>query len=115
MKDLFKDIVAMDGIKGVMLLSFDGRLIYEEFNSQPSDLSQGRDWKPFVDAIGGVSEMDLVFDKGRIYIRKTDSGYLVVLMGILISIAMLRLNCDIVLPALKQGNEGKGFKRLFKK
>jgi len=65
--------------------------------------------------MAGMRETDLVFKQGRIYIRRTDIGYLVVLMGLFVPIAMMRLQCDILLPSLKPAKAAKGIRRLFKK
>ena len=58
--------------------------------------------------------IDLAFETMRLYIRRTDSGYLVILLSNSASMAMVRLNCDILLPALKQDTGAKGFGRFFK-
>jgi hypothetical protein len=47
--------------------------------------------------------------------RRTEIGYLFILLDAFASIAMLRLNCDILLPALKKLAGAKGKKSLFKK
>ncbi|MDZ7579626.1 MAG: hypothetical protein U5R30_03105 [Deltaproteobacteria bacterium] len=31
MKDVFRDIVGMDGIRGAVLLSFDGTILFEDY------------------------------------------------------------------------------------
>ncbi len=116
MQELFNDILAMQGVKGVMIFSFAGDIIFQQFNSQPPEDPYSRDWSLFIEALAGTRETDLVFEKGRLYIRRTDIGYLVVLMGPFVPISMMRLNCDIVLPALKPGKKSsKGLRRFFKK
>ncbi|MEJ2100167.1 MAG: hypothetical protein P8X68_09330 [Desulfobacterales bacterium] len=72
------------------------------------------DWRFFIESVEGMREADLLFEKGRIYIRRSEIGYLVVLMALFVPIAMVRLNCDIVLPSLKQEKSGKKLGRLLK-
>ena len=115
MKELFADVLSMQGIKGVVLLSFQGDILYQE--SRAGDLSnlQKVDWENILSTLEGTRETDLVFDQGRVYIRQTDLGYLLVPMSDQASVAMLRLNCDILLPALKPAKGPRSLKRLFKK
>jgi hypothetical protein len=61
----------------------------------------------FIRALGTVREAVLILEKGRIYGRRTDIGYLVVLLGLLASGAMLRLHVDMVLPPLKDEEKGR--------
>jgi len=115
MQSLFKDILRTDGVTGVMLFSFSGDPIFKEFKSSVVEKPEHHDWSFFIESLDGMRETDLVFEKGRIYIRKTEIGYLVVLMALFVPIAMIRLNCDILLPSLKKPKPTKKFGRLFKK
>ena len=115
MKELFKDILSMQDVKGVTLFSFDGEMIFQEFVSPPSE-APGMDlWSPLIQSLRGIREADFVFDSGRVYVRKAASGYLMVFLGAFAPSAMLRLNCDILLPSLKDADTPKGLGRLFKK
>jgi hypothetical protein len=115
MRELFKDILNMEGVKGLMLFSFAGDPVYKEFNQAQPEGIESRDWSLLIESLAGMRETDLVFKKGRLYIRRTDIGYLVVLMGIFVPIAMMRLQCDILLPSLKPAKAAKGIRHLFKK
>jgi len=115
MRKLFKDILSTKGVKGIMLFSFSGDLIFKEFISPVNGEPGQRDWRFFIESLEDMRETDLVFEKGRIYIRKTEMGYLVVLMALFVPIAMIRLNCDILLPAIRQSKPDRGFGRFFKK
>lgn len=103
MKKLFKDILDIGDVKGIMLFSFGGKLVYKEFLAPLTEEPESKEWWPlFITSLEGIREADLVYEKGRLYLRKTDIGYLLILMGIFAPIAMVRLNCDILLPSLKQ-------------
>lgn len=115
MQELFNEILGMEGVKGLMMFSFAGDPIYKKFNQAPPDGIDSRDWSLFIESLSGMRETDLIFEKGRLYIRRTDIGYLVVLMGLFVPIAMMRLQCDILLPSLKPAKAAKGIRRLFKK
>jgi hypothetical protein len=116
MKKLFKDILSLEGVKGVMLFSLNGELLFKEFSYPLSEEPEARDWWPLLmHSLDGVSEADLVFEKAKFYVRKTDLGYLIVMTGSFVPSAMVRLNCDMVLPALNESTVSKGRKGLFKK
>ena len=113
MRKLFRDILGIDGVNGVMLFSFKGDLIFKEFRSSVNEEPEGREWSFFIDSLEGMRETDLVFKNGRIYIRKTEIGYIVILMALFVPIAIIRLNCDIILPSLKPFKSGKKIGRFF--
>ena len=115
MRELFNDILNIDGVKGLMLLSFTGEIVFWELNHVVHENVENRDWRLFIESLADVRETDLIFEKGRLYIRRTDIGYLVVLMGSFVPIAMIRLQCDILLPSLKPVKAAKGIRRFFKK
>ena len=105
----------MEGVKGLMMFSLAGDPVYKEFNQANPEGIGSRDWSLFIESLAGMRETDLIFEKGRLYIRRTEIGYLVILMGLFVPIAMMRLQCDILLPALKPAKAVKGIRRLFKK
>jgi hypothetical protein len=116
MKELFQDILDMEDVFGLMLFSFEGKLLFKAFPLPPSEDPETRDWWPlFTASLDGVKEADLLFDHRRLYIRETDMGYLMVLMGSLAATAMLRLNCDMLLPKLKEKRPARGLMRIFKR
>jgi len=114
MKELFKDILAVDGVEGVVLFSAKGEIQYSQAASPSIPDLESKDWTPFIRGIGDVREADLAFDKLRLYLRRTDSGFLVVVLDFAAPMAMVRLNCDILLPGLKEAGTAKGFGRIFK-
>jgi hypothetical protein len=116
MKELFKNVLGVKGVTGVMLFSSKGELLFKEFNSPiPHDPEKTDLWPFFIGLLEKVREADLVFEKRRLYIRKTGVGFLMVIMGPMAPIAMVRLNCDLLLPALKEGVDSKNLGRLVKK
>jgi len=115
MKELFKNILKMDGVRGVLLLSFEGGVLFER-HSEPFPLpSAKQEWLGLVAALDGTREADIIYQNARIYVRRSEIGYLLILMSPFVSVAMLRLNCDILLPSLKPSQEPKGIKKFFKK
>jgi len=116
MKALFRDILNLDDVWGIMLFSFEGEPLLKEFVPGPVREPQHSDfWPQIIGAMSRIREGDLIFENSRIYLRRTELGYLFVLMGAFAQTALVRLNCDILAPSLREMKEGKGLRRLFKK
>jgi hypothetical protein len=102
-KRVLKDILNTDEVEGVLLFSFDGKLIFKELLSPATEgFEKGDWWRLIIESMEDVSEADLVFEKCRIYMRRTVVGFLIVLMGVFAPVAMVRLHCDILTPSLKK-------------
>lgn len=114
MKSLFNDILKMDGVKGAILFSASGEVRFQEgpiFGESGSD----GPWVGFLETLQGIREAELVFEQGKLYIRQTASGFLLLVMDSFVSMAMTRLSCDSLLPALKKMNASKGWMGFFHK
>lgn len=115
MEEYFKDILAINGVQGVILLDAGGKVIFESVtNLRTGNKQRYTNWKKLLDTVGNIREADFVFDNGRVYLRSTDNGYLLVSMQSFASIAMVKLNCDILLPQLKN-DKSKGLKAFFRR
>jgi hypothetical protein len=115
MRELFNDILNTDGVNGVMLFAASGELLFKELSVALKAAPEKQDWRFIIESLEGMRETDLIFENGRIYIRKTEIGYLVILMALYVPIAMIRLNCDILLPLLQPQKSSRKFGRFFKK
>jgi hypothetical protein len=110
MSALFDDLLAVEGVKSVMFFSSAGELLFKESGVGSMDKAAARDWQLLLVSLGITREADLIFEKGRIYIRKADEGMLVVTMGRIAPAAMIRLNCDILIAEFnKSKGSGKPF------
>jgi hypothetical protein len=116
MQALFKDIIKMDGVYGLVFFSREGRVLFESIDPHWISLPQGfRDADKLLPVLQKLREADFVYENGRVYVRATERGYLLVIMGPLVSIAMVKLNCDIILPQLKTDKPGGKLKGLFRR
>jgi hypothetical protein len=105
MQNIFKDVIKMDGVYGLVFFARDGRVLFESIDPHWVSLPQGyRDWPQLLPVLQKMHEADMVYENGRLYLRASEQGYLLVIMGPVVSIAMVKLNCDIILPQLKTGN-----------
>lgn len=116
MEDLFNDIVSIPGVQDIVLLSGDGKVIFDAMSGKrPGANQRFTNWRKLIDALDQTREADFVFENGRVYLRRTGGGYLMIAMQPSASIAMVKLNCDIVLPQLKAQKGSKGLKGFFKR
>ena len=115
MEELFKEIVAIKGVQSVIFIDASGKIIYESITNPRREIRQRyKNWKKLLDILGDMREADFVFDNGRVYLRYTGNGYLIVSMQSFASIAMVKLNCDILLPQVTNA-KSKGLKAFFKR
>ena len=114
MKNLFHDILEMDGVHGLVLLSDTGKILFESLDGRFSPQRSQMSWKTLIDSLGDFHELDLVFEHGRCYLRRTETGCLIISMGPMVSVAMIKLSCDIILPQLKKSKSLGGFRSFFR-
>lgn len=116
MDDLFRDIRNIPGVQSVILLTADGKVEFESITGRGAGIGKRyMSWRRLLGAMDNAREADFVFENGRIYLRQTVGGYLLISMQSHASIAMVKLNCDIVLPQLKHQKSSKGLKGFFKR
>lgn len=119
MKDIFKDVMGIAGVRGLMVVTNEGSVMLSrfspDFRSEEEKLSQ-IDWEPFILEMGSIKDAELVYDSARFYIKKSDTGFLIVIIGDNAPISMVRLNCEVLLPQLsKIQPAGKRFGKLLRK
>ena len=103
MKDIFKDLIVIEGVHGVIVLSAAGVLVTSRFSERYRDEAlrvEKFNWEPFVLELGELAEADFLFDQRRIYLRKIKHGFLMVIMADIAPVSMVRLNCEVLLPEL---------------
>lgn len=103
MKDIFKDILGIEGVHGVLVVSNEGNLTTSKFSTkfkhEEDSLSQIT-WGPFIIELSGILDAELIYDSARFYVKKSEAGYLIVILGDDAQISMVRLNCEVLLPSL---------------
>ncbi|MBW2065331.1 MAG: hypothetical protein JRJ03_10420 [Deltaproteobacteria bacterium] len=115
MKDILDSIRRTQDFEGILVLSKKGELIYQEFLSSPPPVINDRDLRLHLIApLNRTQEAELVFSRKRLYIRKTDKGYLFIVMGLFAPISKIRIYCDIIVRSLNQEKRAKGLAALFK-
>jgi hypothetical protein len=113
MRELFKDLLMMEGVKGALFFTSSGELVFKEFTSGGAHAADNTDWWALTASMEKVQEADLLFEKGRVFMRWVPEGVLVVVAGLIAPGVMIRLHCDVLLQNLKAHRAPKGLKRFF--
>ncbi|MCU0559031.1 MAG: hypothetical protein MUD16_02420 [Desulfobacterales bacterium] len=113
MREVFADLLAVDGVKGVVFFSAAGDLLFEEFPINAASRPPVGRWRALLGTVAGFREAELLFEKGRIYIRAAPEGTLIVATGRIAPGALIRLTCDILMPSLARLKPAKGLRRFF--
>ena len=115
MQNRFKDLLDIKDVHGVLFAGFDGAIEFMHFNVSAPSASDRLTWSTWVKTFGVIREADFVYENRRIYVRRTESGFIIVVMGGFASISLVRLNCDILLPTFDQSKKkAKGLGRFFR-
>lgn len=109
MKEIYDAVIRLDKVFGAAILDEAGNSLYDplELNRIPS-METGAGWRDLVGSSLLARELDLIFDRGRIYIRKLGDAYLLVLMDPEGSAASLSLTCDLFPPISLGKTKKKG-------
>ncbi len=103
MKDIFKDVMGIEGVHGLMVVSTEGSVMLSKFSpdfrEEEEKLSQ-INWEPFTIEMSSIKDAELIYDSARFYIKKSETGFLIVIIGDNAPISLVRLNCEILLPLL---------------
>jgi hypothetical protein len=102
MEEIFSELLNQNKVIGVLYLSLEGKILFQKLH-QPADRDLATiNWLPFVQSVSQLQEVDLVFSGGRFYIRQVHGGFLVIPLENGAQASMIRLSCDLVMPALRQ-------------
>lgn len=125
MESLFDDIFAIDGVYGVLIISKEGGHDFSKFKSPLMEKINQKKCKEFIEKSIDIKTMNNVFEKSRetlmlygqkrLYIKNTDNGFLFIIMDMFVPIAMVRLNCQLLVPELNKIKSPKGLGRFFRK
>ncbi len=93
MKEIFDAVIDLDQVSGAIILDEEGRVVYDPLRLNRIDTKD--DWQRLIYSDHFPKELDLIFEKGRLYIRKIKAVYLLAFMGSDSSVASLKLTCDL--------------------
>lgn len=99
-KTIFKDLLNFDDVQGIVFLSHRGERLFSECEDETGSGLQNFDWTAFTRAFKCIREAELVFDNNRFFYRRTELGQVIIIMGWFATIAMIRLKCNELIPAV---------------
>ena len=114
-----QELFEINKVLGVLFISFEGEKLIEEFAPTAVQvISPSHDWLNLIKSLEGAQEADFLFENKRLYFRRADAGYLMVIMENDAPAAMVRLACDTIIAAIKsesdKAKKGKGLFGRFK-
>jgi hypothetical protein len=116
MSNTVKDILALDDIKGIIILSQDGHILVKEIIDPLFGKVEQETWFIILNEIkDSTKELELIYERDKIYIRKSDKGMILIWMGHFAPISMIRIHCNLIIQSLKKNHKSTKLKRFFQK
>ncbi len=124
MESLFDEIFGIDGVQGLFLLSKDGSPVFKKFNPPLEKINDKKldefigkslDLETLTEQFEKSNESLLIFGQKRIYVKKAGENYLFIIIDMFAPIAMVRLNCQLIIPEIEKMKSSKGIGRFFRK
>lgn len=100
MKTIFRDLLSLEDVQGIIFLSHRGKRLFSEYEGETNSDLENVDWASFTNAFKCIREAELVFGNNRIFYRRTELGQIIIIMGWFATIALIRLKCNELLPAI---------------
>ncbi len=110
-----KDILELEDIKGLVLLSNSGQTIIKETIDPLFENIDKESWLLVLNEKKDARELEFIFKDDKIYIRKSEKGMILIWMGAFAPISMVRLHCNLIIQSLKNDKKGNKLKRFFQK
>ncbi|TYT75396.1 hypothetical protein [Desulfobotulus mexicanus] len=123
---LFSEILSIDDVEGVVLLSSKGELISWVFSSDIRSKMEKKDWssllsnpeelRKIVQSFEGMQELEFFYTDKKIMVRNISPNFMLIVMGRNASTDMVRLVSDTLTPHLRKAKKGKkalGFLKAF--
>ena len=101
MKTIFKDLLNLEDVQGIIFLSHRGKRLFSQYDGEARSDLKDFDWTAFTATFKCVREAELVFGNNRIFYRRAELGQIIIIMGWFATIAMIRLKCNELLPAIE--------------
>lgn len=114
MQKILKDMNDAEHVLGCLFVTNEGAIVHANL-STPSEIALEKyPWLPLLQSLGELNEIDIFFDNTRLYIRKTNEGYLIMILEIYALLSMIKLHCNVLVSKL-DSNKPRKLRRFFKK
>lgn len=116
MDEYLRDIKEIEQVQGIIYFSFEGNVLFQYYKQQKPRGIDTWDLSLFAAVLKGVKEAEFIFENLMFYLIRGQKGFLLAALDRTAPVALIRLNCNILLAALdKKTHKPKGLTRFFKK
>lgn len=117
MEKIFKEIISIDGVIGVVLIGNNENIEYSKFtesfktnNLIENYLKDSVNFQTLSNVFDSSNESLIIYEEIRLYAKKILNNYLIIAMKLYVPISLLRLNCQIIEAELGKKSSSKRFK-----
>ena len=100
LKSIFADILAQNDVRGLLLISPQGEILFRQVKNRNLAQLEKEDWKTIGTCLGRMMEAEFIYAEDRVFARNTGMGYLLVWMGGLAQADMVKLSCEVASASL---------------
>ncbi len=97
---VFKDVLALDDVKGLLWLSTEGEILFRQAQDNHMAQVEKEDWGAIGRSLTRVTEVEFFYASDRVYLRKASRGFLLIWMGGMAMADMVKLNVEVALGSL---------------
>ncbi len=120
MKEALKNIIELPDIEAVFYIGKNNDHIVhisDNYKKTFSDrkIPDAEELEILLKNLDGLTEAEFIFSEKRLFIRKIENCFLMIVLGFSTPSPILQLNCDIAIPELNKSSKPKGLSRFFKK
>lgn len=114
MQAILKDLLSLPGVRGALILSPGGKPMHVAIEGAGRPGGKVDDWLKLLAPLKTARVAELLFESGRVFLRRASEGTLMVLAHPDAPGDLIRLHCDILLSKLSAPKPSKGFRRFFR-
>lgn len=114
MEEIFQEIMEMDHVRGCLFISKEGKVVYSQFLPEAMVPFESHNWLSLIHALGNISEADILYENAKLFLRKSNSGYVLILTEPYAILSLIKLQCDLLIQKLND-YKPKSVSRFFKK
>lgn len=100
MPDPLAGLLAVEGVRGVLLYRPGGELLFRKMAVSVNGGSTA-DWFALALALGTTREAEILFERGRVYVFRSASAVLLVLAGLFAPSAVIRMSSAVLSAELE--------------
>jgi hypothetical protein len=114
MDEHLKDIMEIEQVQVIIYFSFDGSVLFQYYKQKDLQKVDSWDMSLFATVLDKIQEAEFVFENAILYIIRGRRGFLLTVLDRFAPVALVRLNCNILLASLdRESHKPKGLSRFF--